>query len=110
MSDPPARILVLENKERLGLKMTNTKVNKCKANDCSHSKKFIERYDVIDNKVIRKDNYKWHFCQQCDKVVHKDWIFRHEVKCVSFHKMQQNCITKNHYELGVHGEGVACNL
>jgi len=68
--------------------MTNTKVNKCKANDCSHSKKFIDRYDVIDNKVIRKDNHKWHFCQTCDKVVHKDFINYHEMRCKIFHDLQ----------------------
>ena len=90
--------------------MTNTKVNKCKANDCSHSKKFIDRYDVIDNKVIRKDNHKWHFCQTCDKVVHKDYINYHEMRCKIFHDLQKNCIEKNHYELGVHSTGVACNL
>jgi nitrite reductase/ring-hydroxylating ferredoxin subunit len=90
--------------------MTNTKVNKCKANDCSHSKKFIDRYDVIDNKVIRKDNHKWHFCQTCDKVVHKDYINYHEMRCKIFHDLQKNWIEKNHYEQGVHSTGVACNL
>lgn len=90
--------------------MTNTKVNKCKANDCSHSKKFIERYDVIDNKVIRKDNHKWHFCTTCDKVVHKDYINYHEMHCKIFHDLAKNCIAKGHYEQGVHSTGVACNL
>lgn len=105
MSVVGVRILV-SNKERLGLKMTNTKVNKCRVNDCSHSKKFIERYEIVDNKVIRKDNYKWHFCLTCDKVVHKDWINYHEMRCSSFHELRKNCIAKNH----THSEHVACNL
>lgn len=109
MSDPPARILVLDKKERLVLKMTNTK-NKCRVNDCSHSKKFIDRYEIVDNQVIRKDNHKWHFCLTCDKVVHKDYINYHEMRCKIFHDLQKNCIEKNHYELGVHSAGVACNL
>jgi hypothetical protein len=91
--------------------MTNTKVNKCKEISCTHSAKFVDRYAIAENGSVYKiHNQKWHFCNTCDKVVHIDWIFRHEVKCVSFHKMQENCIAKNHYELGVHGEGVACNL
>jgi len=76
--------------------MTNTKVNKCKANDCSHSKKFIDRYDVIDNKVIRKDNHKWHFCQTCDKVMsdyldYLDEIYEELVEEFG-HEIESNCI------------------
>ena len=90
--------------------MTNTKENKCKDISCTHSAKFVDRYEIVDNKVVRKHNQKWHFCQQCDKVVHLDYIAYHEMKCVSFHKMQENCISKNHIESGLHSEGVACNL
>jgi hypothetical protein len=91
--------------------MTNTKVNKCKEISCTHSRKFHERYqDNGDGTISRIHNQKWHFCFICDKVVHIDWINRHEMKCESFREMQKNCIEKNHYELGVHGEGVACNL
>jgi hypothetical protein len=89
--------------------MTNTKVNKCKDISCTHSAKFVDRYEIVDNKVVRKHNQKWHFCQQCDKVVHKDYIAYHEMKCVSFHELQKNCIAKNHIESGLHSEGVACN-
>ncbi len=89
--------------------MTNTK-NKCKAINCTHSAKFIERYEIVDNKVILKHGQKWHFCTICDKVVHKDWIAYHEMRCNIHHELQKNCIAKNHYALGVHSEGVACNL
>lgn len=91
--------------------MTNTKVNKCKDISCTHSAKFVERYQINANgSVSLIHNQKWHFCTTCDKVVHLQWIHWHESRCGSFHRMQENCIAKNHYELGVHGEGVACNL
>jgi len=47
---------------------------------------------------------------KCKAVVHKDYIFYHEMKCISFHNLAKNCIEKNHYEQGVHSTGVACNL
>lgn len=89
--------------------MTNIK-NKCKDISCTHSAKFAERYEIVAEKVVLKHNQKWHFCRQCDKVVHINWIYRHELKCVSFHKMQENCIAKGHLESGKHGSGVACNM
>lgn len=63
--------------------MTNTKENKCKDISCTHSAKYADRYEIVDNKVVRKHNQKWHFCLNCDKVVHRDWINRHEIKCIS---------------------------
>ncbi len=63
--------------------MTNTKENKCKDISCTHSAKYADRYVIVDNKVVRKHNQKWHFCLNCDKVVHIDWINRHEIKCIS---------------------------
>jgi hypothetical protein len=90
--------------------MTNTKKNKCKDISCTHSAKFIDRYDIVDNKVVLIHSQKWHFCLQCDKVVHIDYINYHETKCVSFHKLAENCIAKGHYESGKHGLGVACNM
>jgi hypothetical protein len=117
MSDPPVILTVskenkdLEKKERLGLKMTNTKVNKCKDISCTHSATFAERWVINANgSVTLKHGQKWHFCTTCDKVVHKDYIRHHEVKCASFYKMQENCIAKNHYGLGLHSEGIACNM
>jgi hypothetical protein len=89
--------------------MTNTK-NKCKEISCTHGAKFIDRYEIVENKVILKHGQKWHFCTTCDKVVHKDFIAYHEMRCKNFHELQKNCIEKNHYELGVHSLGVACNL
>lgn len=90
--------------------MTNTKKNKCKAIDCTHSAKFAERYEIVENKVVLKHNQKWHFCQTCNDVFHLDYIKYHEMRCKIFHDLQKNCIEKNHYALGVHSEGVACNL
>lgn len=85
-------------------------MNKCLTNNCTHSAKFIDRYDIVDNKVIRKDNHKWHFCNTCDKVMHKDYISYHEMKCKSFHDLAKNCIAKGHYVNKIHSEGVACNM
>jgi hypothetical protein len=109
MSDPPARILVLD-KRKVGQKMTTLQKNKCKEINCTHSAKFVERYEIVENKVVLKHGQKWHFCQICDRVVHKNWINYHEMKCKSFQELSKNCIAKNHYELGVHSRGVACNL
>ena len=89
--------------------MTNTK-NKCKEISCTHAESFLNRYEIVNNKVVLKHKQKWHFCSICNKVVHKDWINLHEMRCKSFHDLQKNCIEKNHYELGVHSLGVACNL
>lgn len=88
--------------------MTNTK-NKCKAISCTHSLDFYNRYEIVENKVVLKHGQKWHFCQTCDKVVHKDYIHYHEMKCKSFHDLAKNCIAKGHYESGLHSKGVACN-
>jgi hypothetical protein len=89
--------------------MTNTKVNKCKAISCTHSLDFYNRYEIVDNKVTLKHGQKWHFCNTCDKVVHKDYIHYHEMRCKSFHDLAKNCIEKGHYTSGLHSEGVACN-
>ena len=89
--------------------MTN-KINKCKEISCTHSAKFVDRYAIAENGSVYKiHNQKWHFCNTCDKVVHKDWIARHEMKCESFHELAKNCIAKGHYTSGLHSEGVACN-
>lgn len=90
--------------------MTNTKVNKCKENSCTHNSPIHERYDIVDGQLIRKDNHKWHFCTTCDKVVHKDYINYHEMRCKLFHDTAKNCIAKGHYLDGTHSEHVACNL
>jgi hypothetical protein len=90
--------------------MTNTKVNKCKAIACTHSGSYTERNHIVNNRVVRKHNQKWHFCNVCDKVVHLDYIAYHEMKCESFRELQKNCIAKDHYALGFHSEGVACNM
>ena len=85
-------------------------MNKCLTNKCTHSAKFVDRYEIVEGQVIRKDNHKWHFCTTCDKVVHKDYISYHEMRCRIFHDTAKNCIAKGHYLDGTHSEGVACNM
>ena len=85
-------------------------MNKCLTMKCTHGAKFIDRYEIVENKVVLKHGQKWHFCSTCDKVVHKDYISYHEMKCQSFHELAKNCIAKGHYLSGLHSEGVACNM
>lgn len=90
--------------------MTNTN-NKCKAISCTHSASFAQRYEINANGGVSLiHGQKWHFCTTCDKVVHKDFIHYHEMKCKSFRELQKNCLEKDHYGLGFHSEGVACNM
>jgi hypothetical protein len=51
--------------------MTTLQLNKCDKLGCSHE--LHSRRMIISN--------KWHFCWFCDKVVHNDWIKRHEALC-----------------------------
>lgn len=90
--------------------MTNT-INKCKDMACTHSGSIAERWTINPNGSVQLTHgQKWHFCNTCDKVVHKDYIRYHEMRCAFFHETAKNCIAKGHYENGTHGRGVACNL
>jgi len=81
--------------------MTNTKKIKCDKN-CNHTLN-----QVGFSKV---NNCKWHTCSACGKFQTRNWILRHESHCRTFAELKENCIEKNHYTLGVHSLGVACNL
>ena len=74
MSVPPDRLTVLENKERLGNKMTNTK--KCK---CEKAHTFLDVMTEDNNKVIYRQ--KWHTCFSCGRFQLAKWIRLHEIRC-----------------------------
>lgn len=78
-------ILVLENKERLGNKMTNTKKCKC---DKAHS--LLDIFTVENNKV--ENIQKWHSCYYCGKYQVSKWIRYHEVGCFYAHKNKESLV------------------